>query len=131
MCLLWPVACGLQVALVLLGPVGNIVLFGILALIGAAVYKVRASHCSCATLSSPLLPSLPHGPCPCPCPCLLCAQFLRSVPRVASNFLSAYGLATVLDPLLTFLVDLGYHNYNCGAVRGTRTYPDLSAGRSS
>ena len=38
------------------------------------------------------------------------------MPRVASNFLSAYGLAAVLDPLLTFLVDVGYHNYNCGAV---------------
>ena len=32
----------MQVALVLLGPMGNIVLFGIFALIGAAVYKVRS-----------------------------------------------------------------------------------------
>ena len=42
-CMYGVVSCRVvQVALVLLGPMGNIVLFGIFALIGAAVYKVRS-----------------------------------------------------------------------------------------
>ena len=32
-----------------------------------------------------------------------------------SKFLAAYGVATVLDPLLTFIVDLAYHNFDCGS----------------
>ncbi len=30
-----------------------------------------------------------------------------------SKFFAAYGVATIFDPLLTLLVDLGYHNYDC------------------
>ncbi len=41
------------------------------------------------------------------------AKFL---PEVCSHFFAAFGVAAVLDPLLIFLVDMGYRNYNCESV---------------
>jgi hypothetical protein len=35
---------------------------------------------------------------------------------VVSKLLSAYGVATIFDPLFTLLVDVGYHNYDCTSV---------------
>ena len=40
-------------------------------------------------------------------------QFSKFLPEVCSKFTACYGVATVLDPLLLFLVDVGYHNYSC------------------
>ena len=33
-----------------------------------------------------------------------------------SQFVAAFGIATVLDPVLIFLVDIIMHNYSCGNV---------------
>jgi hypothetical protein len=40
-------------------------------------------------------------------------QFVRTLPDVCSKFIACYGIAVILDPLLIFIVDLGYHNYEC------------------
>ena len=34
---------------------------------------------------------------------------------MCSKFIACYGIATILDPLLLFIVDLAYHNYNCSS----------------
>jgi hypothetical protein len=34
-------------------------------------------------------------------------------PIVLCKFNAAFGVATILDPILILLVDLGYHNYAC------------------
>lgn len=40
-------------------------------------------------------------------------QYSGFLPDVFSKFFAYFGVAVVLDPLLTLLVDLGYHNYDC------------------
>ena len=32
---------------------------------------------------------------------------------MCSKFIACYGIATILDPVLLFIVDIAYHNYDC------------------
>ena len=41
-----------------------------------------------------------------------------AVPEGYNKFVSCFGIAALVDPLLVLIVDLGYHNYNCGATSG-------------
>jgi hypothetical protein len=43
-------------------------------------------------------------------------RFSDYLPLVLSKFFAAFGMACVFDPVLTFLVDLLYHNYDCESV---------------
>eukprot|EP00753_Platysulcus_tardus_P019873 PLAT7594.1.p1 GENE.PLAT7594.1~~PLAT7594.1.p1 ORF type:complete len:1147 (-),score=675.26 PLAT7594.1:128-3175(-) len=43
----------------------------------------------------------------------LSLRFLNGVPTTLSRFVQAWGLATILDPLLILIVDLATLNYNC------------------
>ena len=42
-------------------------------------------------------------------------QFAKFLPDVCSKFIACYGIATILDPVLLFIVDIAYHNYNCSS----------------
>ena len=37
-----------------------------------------------------------------------------ALPDALSKFVACFGLASILDPLLILVVDLGYQNYDCG-----------------
>lgn len=69
-----------ETALVIIGPVANIVFFILLFIVGYLINK------------------------------------LHHIPIAWSKFFASFGLATVLDPILLLIVDLGYHNYNCTSV---------------
>lgn len=63
------------------------------------------------------------GPIACICIFLLCLLFGGAfykltgfLPDIFSKFFAYYGVATVADPGLTFLIDLIYHHYNCESV---------------
>jgi hypothetical protein len=47
-------------------------------------------------------------------PPLFSPQFSKFLPEVCSKFTACYGIATILDPFLLFIVDVAYHNYDCG-----------------
>ena len=47
-------------------------------------------------------------------PCFF-SQFAKFLPDVCSKFIACYGIATILDPVLLFIVDIAYHNYNCSS----------------
>jgi len=42
-------------------------------------------------------------------------RYAKFLPDTFSKFFAAFGVATVVDPLLVLLVDLGYHNYACAS----------------
>ncbi|KAF0692494.1 Aste57867_16438 [Aphanomyces stellatus] len=46
----------------------------------------------------------------------LCQRFIGEFPDIASRFIACFGLGTVLDPFLVFLVDVVQHNYSCSAL---------------
>lgn len=42
-------------------------------------------------------------------------KYAGSLPESVSKFVAFFGIATLLDPLLIFLVDVAMHNYDCGS----------------
>ncbi|OQR96964.1 hypothetical protein ACHHYP_12840 [Achlya hypogyna] len=46
----------------------------------------------------------------------VCQRVLGDFPELASRFIACFGLGTVLDPVLIFLVDLLEHNYACASL---------------
>ena len=47
-------------------------------------------------------------------------QLLGGLPENITKFMCAYGVWTVLDPVVILIVDLFSHNYRCGEVYGCR-----------
>lgn len=107
-----------EIAVVLMGPLSNILVF-----LGTPHTPVRqpngvwfgTGH-ACGHVSS----------CPCPLVCLLAALTLAGwgmvksvgqIPDSTSKAIAAFGIATLLDPLLVFLVDVAASHYNCSQVR--------------
>jgi hypothetical protein len=44
-------------------------------------------------------------------------RYIGQIPDSTSKAIAAFGVATLLDPLLIFLIDIMASNYNCSKVR--------------
>jgi hypothetical protein len=57
-------------------------------------------------------------------------RFIGQIPDWASKTVAAYGIATLLDPIMIFLIDVMASHHNCSQVRRpgppTTAFPALS-----